>query len=88
VQAADAPVTFAIGGQNAPNMVTAQATEAAVATPVVYRPYRGYYRPYYGYRPYVRPYVRPYYYRPYARPYYYGRPYYGYYRGPGFYFGW
>jgi hypothetical protein len=86
-KAVDAPVTFAIGGQNVPNVVTAQATDAAVVTPVAYRPYRGYYRPYYGYRPYVRPYVAPYYgYGPYYRPYY--APYRGYYRGPGVYFGW
>lgn len=90
-RAADAPVTFAIDGQDVPNVVTAQATDTAVVTPVAYRPYRGYYRPYYGYRPYVRPYYRPYVapyygYGPYYRPYY--APYRGYYRGPGVYFSW
>lgn len=85
-RAADAPVTFAIGGQDAPNVITAQATEGGGVNPVAYRPYRGYYRPYYGYRPYARPYVRPYYgYRAY-RPYY--APYRGYYRGPGVFIGW
>lgn len=86
-RAADEPVTFAIDSQNVPNVVTAQATNVAVVTPVGYRAYRGYYRPYYAYRPYVRPYVAPYYgYGPYYRPYY--APYRGYYRGPGVYFGW
>jgi hypothetical protein len=83
--AAEVPVTTAVY----------QPSDAPLdATPVHYRPYRGYYgyRPYYGYyRPYYawrpdgyyRPYVyRPYVYGPYPYAYGYAPPYYYGYRYP------
>jgi len=90
LQAADVPVRKAVYSSDDAAVPTVNVSQVVVAGPVVvpgpvvYRPYRAYYRPYAApYRAYYRPNV----YRPYVapyRPYRYGAayaPYYSGYRG-------
>jgi hypothetical protein len=90
LQAANVPVRNAVYAGVAPVPATNVSQVIVAPGPVVYRPYRAYYRPYVApFRAYYRP---PYVYRPYVapyRPYRYGAvyaPYGAYYTGyRGFY---